>query len=293
MKERRTAVLPAADVTDGREDKAEEPDEKSVEDDDEQDLESDPPPPHQYPHLPVHISLEQASCLLTAGIIHLVDGSSISALRLSRFGAMDQSQRVQHSIRERTQLLLQQRGQSMSSESFPDSAVVDGPASSSPDPATSTSAIALSMFSSSSFTLPTFIQASPSPLHASRISPPSSVSPSLPPTSRILSLLFSDLYRRGFTLTSGVQYGGDFLLYDHDPSACHSHSVVKAVKDKRGEGGVVSGMQLLTMARVGSGVRKSVVLACVDGQAEDESGGVSVDYTTWQWEPALSKAKGS
>ena len=125
-----------------------------------------------------------------------------------------------------------------------------------------------------------------------------------PPAS---SAVFCDLYERGYTVTSASQYGADFLLYDAEPSDVHAHSVLSVRAGGEGEqplGGAASihAMELLTLARVCSGVRKSLVTAWQaegktaevsgeEGEAEGKGEAAEVSYLTWTWEPTLSRSR--
>ena len=258
-----------------------------------------------YARLPVQLSLCQAACAMSLDLIRLVDGRSVAALRHSGGLSMSTNEAAERSAMVRLLYLTSQRAEDTEGQSsaapthpLPSSSTGVQPASASSSassyPAASTPAIATSRFSHHplAFTLPILL-CSPS---TSISSIPPALLP-LPPSS-VHQLVFADLYARGFTLTSASQYGGHFLLYDGDPSSCHAHSIVRVVE--REKGGVedgegvdgqsrivgVGGMELLALVRVGSGVRKSVVVAWVEvGEASSES---TVRYLTLGWEAELS-----
>ena len=271
------------------------------------------PVPAQYPHLPVHLSLPQASLLLAAALVRLADGCSFAALRLRRFPSVGVEERSPASVLERRAALTTQRQRQLHTReahgrdggqwSNPQHATAEDNAQTqaarptpSPYPLTSTAGLAMSLLggSPSSFTAVTAIACREVDQRLADGSSPPSIPPPLvlPPSPRPLSLVFADLHSRGFTVTSGVQYGGDFLLYDGDPSECHAHSVVRVLRDAvQGSAAALplSAMDVLTMARVASGARKSVVVASVS----DSGSPAPVSYATWRWEPGVSRGEGA
>ena len=259
----------------------------------------------QYPRMPVHLSLSQAACALRLGLIRVLDGRSVAQLRCgggqSTAADTSASRRLLYLRSQRADADEQERA-AVSQPLLSSSTSTEGPSLPSTSPASfslaypahSTAAIASSHFAHQplAFTLPILLCSPPAPA----ISSPSLLHPPSPPVAH--ALVFADLYARGFTLTSASQYGGHLLLYDGDPSSCHAHSIVRVVErqgTRRGdekEGAEkqrtgLSGMELLAMARVGSAVRKSVVLAWVeeDGDALTMP---AVRYLTCRWEAGLS-----
>ncbi|XP_061636863.1 tRNA-splicing endonuclease subunit Sen34 [Phyllopteryx taeniolatus] len=68
--------------------------------------------------------------------------------------------------------------------------------------------------------------------------------------------VFADLRGRGFYLTSAGKFGGDFLVYPGEPLRFHAHFIAVCVRaDER-----VSLLDLLAVARLGSNVKKTVLL---------------------------------
>ena len=65
--------------------------------------------------------------------------------------------------------------------------------------------------------------------------------------------LFSHLHDRGYYMTPGLRFGGDFVAYPGDPLRFHSHFTCKA-KDADEEWSV---MDLVSGGRLGTGVKKS------------------------------------
>ncbi|KAM9853341.1 tRNA-splicing endonuclease subunit Sen34 [Aulostomus maculatus] len=84
--------------------------------------------------------------------------------------------------------------------------------------------------------------------------------------------VFRELRGRGFYLTSAGKFGGDFLVYPGDPLRFHAHFIAICVSLDED----VSLLDLLAVARLGSNVKKTVLL-CSPGT----DGGVM--YTSLQW----------
>ena len=84
--------------------------------------------------------------------------------------------------------------------------------------------------------------------------------------------VFSDLWERGYFITNGSKFGGDYLVYPGDPLRFHSHFIVKILPLR----GRLSGLDLVSVGRLGSTVKKTTVLASVDLSGK-------VIYTSVQW----------
>ncbi|KAG0724115.1 tRNA-splicing endonuclease subunit Sen34 [Chionoecetes opilio] len=54
---------------------------------------------------------------------------------------------------------------------------------------------------------------------------------------KLRSKVFIDLWRQNYYLTSGLKFGGDFLVYAGDPHICHAHAIVRCVGGKKGQEG--------------------------------------------------------
>ena len=81
----------------------------------------------------------------------------------------------------------------------------------------------------------------------------------LPPVGEQLKhSVFCDLWERGYYLTSGLKYGGDFLVYSADPSHTHSLYIAIIVPWKQPITSMVS------LCRVGTKVKKTILLCSVD-----------------------------
>ena len=84
--------------------------------------------------------------------------------------------------------------------------------------------------------------------------------------------VFSDLWEKGYFITNGNKFGGDYLVYPGDPLRFHSHFIVKILP--RGE--KLTGLDLVSVGRLGSTVKKTSVLASVDMSGK-------VTCTSVQW----------
>ncbi|XP_029372649.1 tRNA-splicing endonuclease subunit Sen34 [Echeneis naucrates] len=83
--------------------------------------------------------------------------------------------------------------------------------------------------------------------------------------------VFTDLRSRGFYLTSGGKFGGDFLVYPGDPLRFHAHFIAVCLPLEES----VYLLEVLAVARLGSNVKKTVLL-CSPGLN-------GVQYTSLQW----------
>jgi tRNA-splicing endonuclease subunit Sen34 len=69
--------------------------------------------------------------------------------------------------------------------------------------------------------------------------------------------VYRSLWRRGYFLTSGEKFGGDYLAYPGDPMRYHSHYIVSV----RGADSSFTAMDLVTMGRLATNTKKTFVLA--------------------------------
>ena len=177
-------------------------------------------------------------------------------------------------------------------------------------PAYSTHAVAESLLAES-ITRPAVPLSSLPAITFSHCSPPERLLASLPassaavqrlrslysePATALLTRTFADLHARGSVVTAGQLYGGDLLLYADDPSSCHAHSIVsvQSAAESPDAEPAISALELLTVARIASGVSKGVVLAyeAADDAAQaaeaTDAGGMA--YLSLHWQPTLSAA---
>ena len=69
--------------------------------------------------------------------------------------------------------------------------------------------------------------------------------------------MYVDLWERGYTLTSGLKYGADYLVYKGDPALVHSQYLASVLPWKQPI------RTLPSLCRVGSKVVKSLLLCSV------------------------------
>lgn len=84
---------------------------------------------------------------------------------------------------------------------------------------------------------------------------------------------FKDLWERGYWVTSGEKFGGDFLAYPGDPIMFHSQYIIRCKSRKEG----LSITELIGCCRIGSHVRKTLVFATLSEDNEN------VKYHSFQW----------
>ncbi|XP_059158947.1 tRNA-splicing endonuclease subunit Sen34-like [Physella acuta] len=89
---------------------------------------------------------------------------------------------------------------------------------------------------------------------------------------RLRYCVFKDLWEKGFYLTSGSKFGGDFLVYPGDPARYHSHYIA-ICKTQHEE---IHCLDIVTLGRLASNVRKTALLCTVDRSK-------SVVYTSLKW----------
>lgn len=88
---------------------------------------------------------------------------------------------------------------------------------------------------------------------------------------------FKDLWEKGHYLTPGQKFGADYLVYPGDPIKFHSQYLVICLD--RDE--ALATTELVSLGRLGTSVRKTVVLASLSAD------GTSVLYQSLQWNVTL------
>jgi len=94
----------------------------------------------------------------------------------------------------------------------------------------------------------------------------------------IKRLVFRDLWQKGFYLTDGSKFGGDYLVYPGDPIQFHAKYVVICCEDP------ISAMDekdLVARSRLGTSVKKTVLLAT----CQDEE----IKYKAIKWTEKMPK----
>lgn len=76
---------------------------------------------------------------------------------------------------------------------------------------------------------------------------------------KIKSRVFSDLWHQGHYLTSGIKFGGDFLVYSGDPHLYHAHAIVRCVVENQLQS--EEGCDLVAATRIAAATKKTFVLA--------------------------------
>lgn len=90
-------------------------------------------------------------------------------------------------------------------------------------------------------------------------------------TSELKWLTFKDLWEKGYYITCGHRFGGDFLVYKGDPLVFHAIFIVHCLDSNR----QLFGNEIVAYGRLSTSVRKKAVLASlVDGK---------VSYITLNW----------
>lgn len=85
--------------------------------------------------------------------------------------------------------------------------------------------------------------------------------------------MFSDLWRKGYYLTTGLKYGGDYLVYDGNPIGVHSYFIAKIYSWSED----ISSLSLVQDGRLGGKVKKNILLCTVKPDND------TVQYITLHW----------
>ena len=111
----------------------------------------------------------------------------------------------------------------------------------------------------------------PGVLELKQDTPPSSGDDIVEPELESRVTVFRDLWGRGFTITSGLKYGADYLVYKGDPALVHSCFLALVLPWKQPV------ETLMSLCRVGSKVAKAVLLCSAERGC--------VQYQTLEWDP--------
>nr|CAG4649771.1 EOG090X0G6M [Scapholeberis mucronata] len=84
--------------------------------------------------------------------------------------------------------------------------------------------------------------------------------------------VFVDLWKKGYFITAGEKFGGDFLVYPGDPLKFHSHYIAVCVEEHQ----AFMPRFLIQKGRLGTSVKKTVLLCSVG-----EDGVVKYQSFTW------------
>lgn len=80
-------------------------------------------------------------------------------------------------------------------------------------------------------------------------------------TTALKCAVFKDLWEKGYYITAGEKFGGDFLLYLGDPIAYHAAYIVRCVENPNAK---LSPSELVAFGRLGTSVKKKAVFASMD-----------------------------
>ncbi|VVC45260.1 tRNA intron endonuclease, catalytic domain-like [Cinara cedri] len=83
--------------------------------------------------------------------------------------------------------------------------------------------------------------------------------PELKEAERLKYKVFKDLWSKGFYLTCGIKFGGDFLVYEGDPTIHHASYIVNCIDSDE--------KMFVSQSRVSSITNKKMVLAKEDGDS--------------------------
>lgn len=89
---------------------------------------------------------------------------------------------------------------------------------------------------------------------------------------RLRYLTFKDLWSKGYYITSGQKFGGDFLVYPGDPVKFHAQFIVVCMEEEA----ELTTSDLVTYGRLGSSTRKTFVIATIS-----ETSCVTYQSLTW------------
>lgn len=92
-------------------------------------------------------------------------------------------------------------------------------------------------------------------------------------TTSIKCRIFEDLWSRGYYVSLGHKFGGDFLTYVGDPILYHAVFIIHCVEDIRKE---LNSTEIIAYGRLGNSVKKRAVLASLDSNNK-------ISYITLNW----------
>jgi tRNA-splicing endonuclease subunit Sen34 len=87
--------------------------------------------------------------------------------------------------------------------------------------------------------------------------------------------IFEYLYKKGYYITKGSNFGGDWLLYDNDPEFSHAKFIVMIVSEDS-----VAVLDLIASARLATSVKK-ILLYCWWEEMNQKVGTLEVDWIGW------------
>lgn len=109
---------------------------------------------------------------------------------------------------------------------------------------------------------------------------PKKISPCLlPAPDPVKYQVYRDLWKRGYFITNGHSFGGDFLIYPQDPIVCHATHVVHVLEHP-----VVTMKDFITANRLCVGVKKECLFAYRNPEEEN-----SIKYQSSIWDSTWNK----
>ncbi|KAI9015211.1 hypothetical protein BC832DRAFT_618824 [Gaertneriomyces semiglobifer] len=93
---------------------------------------------------------------------------------------------------------------------------------------------------------------------------------------RLKFKVFSALWAKGYYITSGSKFGGDFLLYPGDIMRYHAHFIVSVIEKTKS----LTALDAIVMGRLGTAVKKSHAVCSWDDE-KDELLCFCVRWTGW------------
>lgn len=94
------------------------------------------------------------------------------------------------------------------------------------------------------------------------------------PAMRLRACVYRALWKRGFYLSSGLKFGGDYLVYEDDPFHVHARLVVTCIDADEPLGLV----DLVSWGRLAVSVKKSAVFASLLDPAADDVSFLTIDW---------------
>jgi len=85
--------------------------------------------------------------------------------------------------------------------------------------------------------------------------------------------VFTDLWEKGYYVTSGAKFGADYLVYPADPLRYHSHFIVHIIP----WGQTFKALNIVSWSRLGHSTNKSPILATTDSKD-------TIQYITFHWQ---------
>ncbi|KAK9880522.1 hypothetical protein WA026_011761 [Henosepilachna vigintioctopunctata] len=91
-------------------------------------------------------------------------------------------------------------------------------------------------------------------------------------TTSLRCAVYKNLWEKGYYITSGKKFGGDFLVYLGDPVSYHAIFIVKCVEDVEK---TIKSCEIVAFGRLGTSVKKKAVIAAMINE--------KVSYITLNW----------